>query len=411
MGSRMTGLVPHGVLDLLGEGVIVARGDAVMSANAAAIEMFGDDLNGKQLLDLVPQPVPGARLHPDGSDFTFEVIAIEPTDTATTVVVRDVTKLVDLERHVSRRAETDRLLASLSTRLFLAPANRLEGAIEGVFGDIAAAVGADRIAVIRHNEGGTLTAVHEWTAVGIEGRAAADFEVPLDDFTWSTSVMLRHEWLCVEDVDTIGSEAQAEQQYFQRNGVRSFVQVPMVVGGAVIGRLSVESTRRSISWDDETADAVRQLVGMLGSVLIQSEAVIVAQGAREQVDRVDWSNYESISRLSCELRISLDSALGFAEIMRSDAKRSAADVDALERISRLLNDMDGQLSEAFDDELARSSPSSPDPIVSAISPAQRVAGPDVRLLQVENQRVERPPRRADRRRDRRHECPDGDECC
>ena len=190
MSSQMTTSVPNDILDLLGEGVIVARGDTFVSANKAAVEMFGEDLIGKQLLEVVPKLVSGARFQPAGSDATLEVVAVEPTDTATIVVISDVTKLVDLN--------------------------------------------------------------------------------------------------------------------------------------------------------------------------------------------------ESMIRLSRELRTSLDSALGFAEITHSDANPTSGDIEAIDRISWVLSDLDGQLSDAFDGEALGSSPPPADPIVSAISPAQRAAAPDVRVLQVDS---------------------------
>jgi signal transduction histidine kinase len=59
------------------------------------------------------------------------------------------------------------------------------------------------------------------------------------------------------NIDELPAKAAEERRYYREHGIRSYIAVPMSVGGAMLGILEFASFHRENSWGDQIADRLR----------------------------------------------------------------------------------------------------------------------------------------------------------
>lgn len=69
------------------------------------------------------------------------------------------------------------------------------------------------------------------------------------------------------NIDELPAKAAEERRYFREQGIRSYIAVPMSVGGKMLGVLEFASFHRDNSWDDQVADRLRLIEEIFAQAL------------------------------------------------------------------------------------------------------------------------------------------------
>lgn len=277
---------------------------------------------------------------------------------------------------LGRRRQAN-LYADVSLRLATASGSDLDKAIEEILRALAVAEGADRAYVIEFHDqtdavaaqnvakrGGLATntgaenagaeienavaattttemataqpairwisCTHEWCAEGIEAQIDYVQNLSTADFPWSFGTLLDRRVVYLPDLSVAPPEAEPERRSFEKYGVQSVLQVPMMMDGEVTGLVGFNSVTGTAAWPDETIRFLRGVCDAVATALTRVRARRAVEEAREEAEAANMAKSSFLSRMSHELRTPLNAVMGFTELMMTDEGRSAEDLESLQ---------------------------------------------------------------------------------
>jgi PAS domain S-box-containing protein len=182
-------------------------------------------------------------------------------------VSRDITKRKLAEEALKFRVEFEKHITSVSTNFVNLASNQIDAAINSALRAIGEFTGADQCfcslfggadALLRRN--------YQWSSKGIEAVALKDASQGPDTFSWLIQKIKRFETVIMRSIEDLPAEARLEKQWFKLHGVRSFVNVPLVYGGAPLGFIGLESLRLEKLWSKDFA----VLLTIIGEVFMNA---------------------------------------------------------------------------------------------------------------------------------------------
>ncbi|MDH4143154.1 MAG: PAS domain S-box protein, partial [Chloroflexota bacterium] len=347
------------LFEMSSDGIFVDRDGIIVAVNPAGVELYGcssaADLIGVATVDLVP---PSQRdfirrravragtgqevdhvaveeiLRPDGTRRTVEV-RTGPIEweggPAVLAILRDVTAEHSAADALEARVRASRLYGTVSLRLATASEETLDDAITDTLRAIGSAEGVGRAYAIVFTDDDRIRCTHEWCAPGVDPQIGYVQDLPMSAFPWSVATLLDNRVVHVVDLDALPPEAEPEQASFGLYGVKSVLQVPMIVGDSVIGLIGFNALGHRLEWAEETIAFVRSVADAVATALIRRASQREARTARDQAQAANDAKDLFLSRMSHELRTPLNAVLGFTELLLLD-DRSDRDRVALERI-------------------------------------------------------------------------------
>jgi PAS domain S-box-containing protein len=163
--------------------------------------------------------------------------------------------------------EFETLLAEVSTRFVNLPAGEVDGEIENGLERIVATSDVDRATLYQFSKDGKeLRATHSWAAEGI-GRVP---EVAAEErWPYAVGVLRRGETWQFSSLEEIPREAEGERRYFDAEGIRSGLAIPLQIGEQLVGALSMVAFRSERPWPTELVNRLRTLGEVFANVLIR----------------------------------------------------------------------------------------------------------------------------------------------
>ncbi len=163
------------------------------------------------------------------------------------------------------RRSFDRLLVPFSARCMNAPLDRLDEEINKELKEINAFFGGDRVFLWEFLEDGHqafLTHSHAEAGIKPPARTLLNETLP-----YIFGRILGLENLCVSNVDDLPQAARVDKQYLEQSGIRSFMVIPLLVGGSPRGALSLACIRTERTWSNEDLFSFHRIGMVLASVL------------------------------------------------------------------------------------------------------------------------------------------------
>ncbi len=249
-------------------------------------------------------------------------------------LLRPVTVGSDAERKLRRREARSSMFTEVSLQLARANDAELDATIESVLGAIARSEGADRAYINLFDDDAhrIFSCAFEWTGPGIEPQRDYVQGFYKAAFPWSQRVMASHDVVHIPDLHSLPPEAAAERESFGRYGVKSVLQVPMVVGGELVGLLGFNSVHIPVWWSDDTIELVRGVCDAITTAVTRQDAVRAMELAKAEAERANQAKDLFLSRMSHELRTPLNAVLGFTELLILDDSRPEADRASLRQV-------------------------------------------------------------------------------
>jgi two-component sensor histidine kinase len=167
------------------------------------------------------------------------------------------------------RVALETLVASISSRFINIAGAEVDAEIARAIAEIGAFTRVDRSYVFRFSHEGTrLQNTEEWCADGIEPQIGVLADIPAAPFGYSLSVMEKGEVFYVEDVAALPQAAAAERVEFEREGIKTLINVPIMVRGRMTGFLGFDAVRARRVWSADDGRLLK-LVGEIFANALQ----------------------------------------------------------------------------------------------------------------------------------------------
>ena len=306
------------VIESVPDAIIQAnRQGTIISWNQAAKSQFGyteDEVMGKPLTMLMPPQYREAHqrglermgltgearvigrsvelegLRKDGSIFPIELSLgtwSDDTESFYCGIIRDITKRKCVEEELRHRIDLERLVATLSTNFIDLTLDDLNNGIVKALGVIGEFAGADRSYIFLFSEDGTtVTNTHEWCSENIAPQAHQLQDVANQSFPWILEQIRGNQIVNIPRVADLPPEANAERIEFQKQGIQSLLNVPLVCRGTVMGFLGFDSVRSEKVWAEDDFHLLKTVGEIVVNSLEQKQTDIRQRESEERFKRL-----------------------------------------------------------------------------------------------------------------------------
>ena len=163
------------------------------------------------------------------------------------------------------RRSFDRLLVPFSISCLNAPFDQLDREVEKGLEEVNSFFGGDRVLLWEFSEDGQHAHLtHAYAGAGTELPASSLLHETLP---YIFNRVRNLENLCVSQPEDLPQAARIDQQYMERSGIRSFIVIPLLVGGTLRGALSMASIRTDRVWSNEDLFNFQRIGTVIAGVL------------------------------------------------------------------------------------------------------------------------------------------------
>jgi len=226
--------------------------------------------------------------------------------------VADLTLAKQEQERAARRLRFEALLVEISAR-FLGPES-FDDALEHALADLGEVYGASRVDILEI-DGATLSNTHEWCAPGVAPMRQDTQGIALEAIASSVAKLARGETLAVGDVDALPDERSLEREVLQRQGVRSLISLPLLIGGELHGAIGLEHTERTHAWSQEDLGLLRSAAELIAGAIARARTEAELVAAREAAEAASEAKTWLLSTISHELRTPMNGVLGMADLV------------------------------------------------------------------------------------------------
>lgn len=212
----------------------------------------------------------------EGSEFPVE-ISLSPLKTQEGMLVAAAIRDVSERKHIEElrtQLGFEKLMSELSSTFINLPSEQMDGVVETWLSRLAEIFDLDRATLTEidfPNE--ELITTHFWQRPGLPPRPG---KIVKDMFPWLHDRVLKGEITYVSREKELPEAASVEREYMRSAGMKSFLGVPLVINGKLVGNLAVSSFRQHQTWDPTLISRVRQAGEVFGNCLarIRSEKAL-----------------------------------------------------------------------------------------------------------------------------------------
>ena len=182
----------------------------------------------------------------------------------------------------------------------------------------------------------TVRVTHSWVAEGVKPAPRA---IGLDELPWVVARLRDGEVVRFSRVEELpAKEAAVDRATYLRLGIQSRLEVPLMVGGKVVGALAFSTVQAERAWKDELVQRLRLLGEVFANVLSRRQAEIDAQRLRQDLAHV--GRVSTIGELTASLAHELTQPLtAILSNAQAALRHLASDPGNLEEMHAILEDI------------------------------------------------------------------------
>jgi len=161
------------------------------------------------------------------------------------------------------------LIADTSHRLLNLPPDELESGIRASLMVLGRHIEAQRCYVnLVSEDGQQLVDTYEWCAPGVEPHGLEAYRGKSTAvYTWSLQQFREGRTVAVPDTALLPAEAAAERRICERLGVRAYVNMPLVLGGQLLGWMGFDTVATAREWSPESLHLLGLSADVLGGAI------------------------------------------------------------------------------------------------------------------------------------------------
>jgi signal transduction histidine kinase/ABC-type uncharacterized transport system substrate-binding protein len=262
-------------------------------------------------------------------------LLVQGTLIAALVVQRAQRRRVQLALNERLRFET--LLSELSSRFIDVPPGGLDTEIERALGRLGQELAVDQASLMQVEAGRNMVRMtHVWSA---RGAAPVPQAAEIDGFPWVAARLFQGQAVHFATPDELPPAAARDRRNFEARATRSLAVVPLVVEGAVMGGLSLNTLDGRRAWPDELVVRLRLVGQVFANALARRRAETAIREredalrrshgrVRDLARRLISAQEEERRRISRELHDDLNQEIAAVAIALSALRRSLAPGEA-----------------------------------------------------------------------------------
>ena len=182
----------------------------------------------------------------------------------------EIDKRTKAEKAAEESKNLLHLIFNLSTNFIYLPSDEIDSGINDVLSIIGQYSNVDRSYVFLLDESNTkISNTHEWCAYGVESFLEKSQNLTDDDHPWSFEKMRNLEIIHVPDIEGLPPEAEREKKEWQKRGIQSLINVPIVNGFTLVGFLGFDCVNTKKTWTDDMMLLIRMMAGFFASAFVQ----------------------------------------------------------------------------------------------------------------------------------------------
>ena len=194
----------------------------------------------------------------------------------------DATRLFEITSgaELPSRLRFEEMMFRLSKTFINLPVDCIDSELSNGLKTLAEALDLDRVSINLFNYNKTSkTITHSWARPGIP---AAPLGKTTDLFPWEANLIAKHEMCCVSTPEDLPAEAVAERSYMLAEGLKSWLTIPLQVGGEQLGGMGTSMFRRPQTWDSLSISRFQQAGDLFASVLARRRAAEAQSESEER---------------------------------------------------------------------------------------------------------------------------------
>jgi two-component sensor histidine kinase len=174
---------------------------------------------------------------------------------------------------LARRVRMETLVADISTRFVNLPTSEVDAEITRTLARVGMFAAVDRSYVFRFSrDARAMDNTHEWCAPNVETHQERLQGIPVEVFRYSLERMRRGEVFLVERLADLPAEADSERKEFEREGIKTLINVPVMTPTGMIGFMGLDAVCDYKSWSEDDVRLLRLVGEVFASALDRKAA-------------------------------------------------------------------------------------------------------------------------------------------
>jgi signal transduction histidine kinase/ABC-type uncharacterized transport system substrate-binding protein len=241
------------------------------------------------------------------------------------------------ELALNERLRFEALLSELSAVFSGLPALEIDYEITWGLRRIVDFLEVDRASLVKFSEDRlSAQTTHSWTADGVAQAPAA---IALDQIPWTAARLQGGSAVCFSRLEELsGEEAAMDRRTYRALGIKSRVEVPLMIGETVVGTLALSTLAAERTWRNELVQRLRLFGEMFANSLARKQSELEAQELRN--DLAHAGRVATIGELTASLAHELNQPLTaiLSNAQAGQRVLETAPVD-LEEVGEILRDI------------------------------------------------------------------------
>jgi PAS domain S-box-containing protein len=211
---------------------------------------------------------------------------------------RDVTERKQAEEALGGRLRFEQLLSDLSARFVNIPPDRVDSEIEHGLKQTVEFFRVDRCLLFRTLPDRTSWQITHTASSGNVPTRPAGVELPSSLYPWAYEKLSeKHEVMSVSRLDDLPAEAKVDRESCIKSGIRSYVNIPILIGESVTHIIHISSVESERVWPEELFPRLR----LLGEIFVNALQRKQAEEASRESERMLRQNESDLRRLAGRL--------------------------------------------------------------------------------------------------------------
>ncbi len=183
---------------------------------------------------------------------------------------RDISDRKEAERELSRRLYFEETLSEISTRFVLT--KDLDEAINISIEQLGIFSCASRAYIFTIDwKSGTMNNTHEWCYKDIEPQINNLQSLTLQSFPWWMKKLEEDGEIVIQDVSSLPTEAYAEKEILQEQGIRSILVLPFYCANSIRGYVGFDNVVSTWAWEKKDIRLLKVYAHILGQAFEKNE--------------------------------------------------------------------------------------------------------------------------------------------